>query len=39
MDSRSGDSGYEGMVGIPALLGGDEMVGQAIVQVAGMRCG
>ncbi len=27
--------GNEGMVGIPVLLGGDEMVGQAIVQVAG----
>ncbi len=27
--------GNEGMVGIPVLLGGDEMVGQAIVQVVG----
>jgi CRP-like cAMP-binding protein len=27
--------GNEGMVGIPVLLGGDQMVGQAIVQVAG----
>lgn len=27
--------GNEGIVGIPILLGGDEMVGQAIVQVAG----
>jgi CRP-like cAMP-binding protein len=27
--------GNEGMVGIPVLLGGNEMVGQAIVQVAG----
>ncbi len=27
--------GNEGMVGIPVLLGGDEIIGQAIVQVAG----
>ncbi len=27
--------GNEGMVGIPLLLGGDEMIGQAMVQVAG----
>ena len=27
--------GNEGMVGIPVLLGGDEMVGQAMVQIAG----